>query len=73
MDVSIYKWVGTISGIAGACLLAANVEVSGFGFVLFLVSAIFWIVAGWMMKEMSLVSLNITFLIIDGFGIYRWF
>ncbi|MFV2056437.1 MAG: hypothetical protein ACC707_08205 [Thiohalomonadales bacterium] len=72
MNVSKLKWIGTITGIAGASLLAANVDISGYGFILFVVSAISWIIAGWTMKEMSLVFLNIAFLIINGFGIYRW-
>lgn len=66
------KWMGTGFGIAGAILVALNLPISGWGFVLFLVSSVSWTIAGVMMKENSLILLNAVFTAINMLGIYRW-
>jgi hypothetical protein len=66
------KWVGTIFGIAGATLIALNLPISGWGFVLFLISSISWMDAGLIMRENSIVLLNLAFTAINSLGIYRW-
>ena len=40
------KWLGTATGIAGATVISLNLPLSGWGFVLFLVSSVSWTVAG---------------------------
>ena len=35
------KWIGTAAGITGAILLSLNIEVSGWGFVAFLINTTF--------------------------------
>jgi len=70
--LAIIKWVGAGFGIVGAVLVAMNIPNSGYGFVLFSVSAICWTYIGWKLKELSLVMLNLTFLSIDILGMYRW-
>ncbi len=66
------KWTGTGTGILGALLIAANVPLSGWGFVLFLVSSLAWTGAGLLTREPSLVALNATFTAINVLGIVRW-
>lgn len=66
------KWVGAATGMIGAIMIAMNLPGSGYGFVLFSISAICWTIVGWQLREMSLVLLNLVFLGIDGLGIYRW-
>ena len=66
------KWTGTGTGIAGAIWVALNIATSGWGFVLFAISAALWTMAGWFMREPSLVVLQFTFFAIDILGIYRW-
>ena len=66
------KWLGTAAGILGALLVAANIPASGWGFVLFLVSSLSWSAAGLLMREPSLVALNVTFVAINILGIVRW-
>ncbi len=66
------KWSGTITGLAGAALLALNIPISGWGWVLFAVSALAWTIAGLVMREYSLVMLQGGFLAVDLIGIYRW-
>ncbi len=68
----VLKWLGTAAGILGALLVAANIPSSGWGFVLFLVSSLSWSAAGRLMREPSLVALNVTFVAINILGIVRW-
>ena len=65
------KWTGTGTGIAGAIWVALNITTSGWGFVLFAVSAISWAAAGWLMREPSLITLNSVFLVVNILGIFR--
>lgn len=66
------KWVGTGAGVAGAVLVALNMGVTGYGFVLFLVSSLLWSAAGIAQRELSLVVLQGAFTAINVLGIYRW-
>ena len=66
------KWTGTTTGLAGAIWVALNIASSGWGFVLFAISAISWTLAGWIMREPSLVLLQFGFFAVDILGIYRW-
>jgi len=70
--LSILKWVGAIWGIAGAILLAVNIPISGWGWVLYLVSSVAWVIAGVLMKERSLVIQSVVFSLLNLVGIIRW-
>jgi len=66
------KWIGANAGVAGAVLVALNIGVTGYGFVLFLVSSLIWSAAGIAQREPSLVVLQGAFTAINVLGIYRW-
>jgi drug/metabolite transporter (DMT)-like permease len=66
------KWIGTAAGVAGAVLIALNLGVTGYGFLLFLVSSLLWSAAGWMQRDGSLVVLQVAFTAINVMGIVRW-
>ena len=66
------KWLGTATGIAGATIIALNLPLSGWGFVLFLILPVSWTIAGLRMRENSLVVLQGAFTAINLLGIYRW-
>ncbi len=70
--MTVLKWLGTVLAIIGALAIALNLPYSGWGFVAFLISSISWSIAGFMMREPSLVVLQGTFIIINVLGIYRW-
>ena len=70
--MTFLKWIGTALAIVGALAIALNIPYSGWGFVAFLVSSVSWSIAGFMMKEPSLVVLQGTFVAINLVGIYRW-
>jgi|GEM_PF-1958491 len=65
------KWVGMISGVAGAVLVALNIDISGYGFLLFL-SSLLWSMAGFIQRDNSLIVLQVAFVGINMVGIYRW-
>lgn len=66
------KWIGTLTGVAGALIIALNLGMVVLGFALFLVSSVLWTAAGWLQREPSLVVLQGTFTIINVVGIWRW-
>ncbi len=70
--LTLLKWFGTALAVVGALAIALNIPYSRWGFVAFLVSSVCWSIAGFMMKEPSLVVLQGTFVIINVIGIYRW-
>ena len=69
----VAKWIGTAAGVAGASIIALNLNVVVYGFMLFLISSILWGVVGWVQREPSLLVLQATFTVINLVGIYRWF
>ncbi len=69
---SALKWVGTITGVVGAFILALNIPFSGWGWTLFLISSVTWTFAGAVMKDVSLVVLQFAFVLVDVIGIWRW-
>jgi hypothetical protein len=70
--LTLLKWIGTAGGVTGAILLALNIEVSGWGFVAFLIGSGGWMAAGLIQRETSLWLLNLVFTITNVIGIYRW-
>ncbi len=68
-----WGWLGTITGIIGGLLVALNFELSKFGYVFFMVSAISWIIQGSKNNDNSLVLLNAVFVCVNTLGLYRWF
>ena len=43
MDLQLIEWAGSLTGLAGSALLAANIRISKFGWWLFTVSNLFMI------------------------------
>lgn len=70
--IDILQWLGCITGIAGALLLALNTNKSGWGFVLFLTSNMFWLLFGILTNAPGIVVMQLAFTITSSIGIYRW-
>jgi len=66
------RWFTTIVGIMGALLIASNIDTSKYAFLLFLVSSTLWGIAAYSMKDYALLLLQIVFVVIDTYGIFRW-
>jgi nicotinamide riboside transporter PnuC len=69
----VLEWAGTATGLVGAILLALNMPWSGWGFVAFLISNIFWISFAILRGYNGLLLLQIGFTVTSIIGIYRWF
>jgi len=70
----IIKWIGTICFLSAALLLSSNIEISRWGFILFLfghitLSYYFW----FRNKDLPMFTQNFFFIGVDVFVIYRWF
>ncbi len=70
--LTILKWFGTVTGVVGASILALNIPISGWGWVLFALSALAWTIAGLAQRDTSLVVLQGAFLVVDLIGVWRW-
>jgi uncharacterized membrane protein len=70
--LSSAKWIGTITGVAGAVVIALNFGFVIYGFYLYLISSVLWSVVGWVQREASLFVLQGAFTAINILGIYRW-
>lgn len=66
------EWIGCGFGVLGALLLAANMRLSGWGFVAFLVSNICWIGYGLLQGKPSLVYMQAAMSFTSVLGVYRW-
>ena len=48
------KWIGSITGIAGALTIALNLPISGWGFIAFLASSTAWLAAATIQRDTAL-------------------
>lgn len=72
MDRGI-EWAGSLTGLLGAWLLAINdPHWSGYGFVVFLVSNLFWIALGIRKRLYGLLVMQVGFTGSSLVGIARW-
>lgn len=69
---TLVEWSGTLLGMAGAGLLSANCKLSRFGWVLFLISNVFWIVFGIMCGHEGFTVQQVFFMGTSSIGIFRW-
>lgn len=67
------KWLGTGLFLAAAILLSSNIEVSPFGFYLFLIGHIILSMLFWIINDKPMFVQNFFFVFVDLWGIYRWF
>lgn len=68
----VAEWVGGISGVAGALLLAMNIDSSGWGWVAFGVSNAAWIVYALERKAYGLLFMQAGFTLTTAIGMVRW-
>lgn len=68
------KWFAAGSGIIAALMVSfdAGRRVTGWGFVLFVASAIAWITGAALTSDWALGAQNIALFAIDVFGVYRY-
>lgn len=67
------KWCGALFGVVGGSIIALNTpEITKYAFIVLTFSAVCWVVYGYRIKENSLIVLNLTFIVVNLFGIYNW-
>lgn len=66
------QWLGCITGVSGAYLLACNNSKSGWGFALFLISNGFWIAIAILAELPGMLVQQLAFTITSALGVYRW-
>lgn len=67
------KWLATALFLSAGTLLSLNIEISRFGFLLFLTGHVLLTYYFVKFKDYAMVTQNAFFIIIDMIGIYRWF
>lgn len=71
--INFCKWTSTVCFILAAILLSTNIEISRYGFFIFLVGHAIGFYAFYKLKDLPLTLQNFFFMFVDGWGIYRWF
>lgn len=71
--ITFLKWFASILGFIGAILITANIDETKYAFIVFTISSTIWIYVAIIMKEYSIIFLNLGYLILNIIGIYRWF
>lgn len=69
----LFEWLGSLTGIGGATFLALNMPWSGWGFVLFMFSNLFWASFSILRGYYGLLLMQVGFTFTSILGIYRWF
>ena len=70
----IISWVATIATVAAAFMTASNLgsRVTGYGFAVFTVGALCWMVVGVTTNQPALLWTNLVLFVLDIFGVWRW-
>lgn len=68
----VAEWTGSLVGAAGALLLAMNLPISGYAWLLMLVSNGAWITYALVNRIGSILFMQVIYTITSIVGIYRW-
>jgi len=66
------EWFGSMTGLAGAFLLALNISISGYAYILFLMSTTGLIIFGFRAKLKGLVTQQIGYTVLNIMGLFMW-
>jgi hypothetical protein len=70
----ILSWAATATTILAALMTASNLgsRVTGYGFAVFTIGALCWLIVGAMTHQPALLWTNVALLAVDAFGVWRW-
>ena len=73
--IATLKWFAAGTGMIAATIVALDLgkRDTGWGMVLFCLSAVAWIAGGVLTKDWALGTQNSVLLVIDLIGVYRYF
>lgn len=70
--MKVIEWAGSLFGVSAAVLLALNISISGWAYILYLLSSLFLAFWGYRQKAYGVAFQNLVFIAINVLGIYRW-
>lgn len=70
--VEIAGWIGGITGPLGAIVLALNIPISRYGYILFFTSSILMSVYAYHQNDVQVLVQNVLFSAINLVGLFRW-
>ena len=72
--INILKWFASGSGMIAAAMISLDLgrKITGWGFVLFVASAMAWIAGSVLTRDWALGTQNVVLFGIDVFGVYRY-
>jgi uncharacterized membrane protein len=71
-SLKIMEWSGAMLAVIAAIMLALNVSISPWAFVLYFISSLILAVWGWYSAAYAIAVQNVIFIGINSLGIYRW-
>jgi len=72
MNPNQIKWLGTMLFLIAALMLSSNISISKWGFFLFLTGHILLGILFLKQRDKPMYLHNLSFILIDLWGIYRW-
>lgn len=68
------SWIATVATVIAASITAANLgaRITGYGFCVFLIGSLAWVVTGVMSGQAALTWTNVILTVLNVFGIWRW-
>ncbi len=71
-SLKLMEWGGAMIAVVAAIILALNISISAWAFVLYLISSLILTLWGWYSGAYAIALQNVIFIGINSLGIYRW-
>jgi hypothetical protein len=71
--LDLLEYSGVFLALLGAVLVSRHDGYSKWGFVVFLASCLLLTVWSFMMQKWGLLLMNVTYIFINTYGVYKWF
>ena len=70
----LLEWIAAIGTVLAAALVAADLgrRATGYGFVLFCLVSITWVVSGLITDAIPIAAMNAVLLLINGWGVWQY-
>ena len=72
LSLRFLEWSGAMIAVVAAIMLALNITISPWAFVLYLISSVILAVWGWYSGARGIALQNMIFIVINTLAIYRW-
>lgn len=73
LTLDILQYSGALFGIVGGIMVASNTKYTKYGFVYSTIASLILSLWCFYSREWGYFVLNLVYLSIDTFGVYRWF